>query len=259
MNSPRFVPATCRYGPHHTSPPACTSRGLSCKPCQVRSGTTSSTCRYSRVSMSTIVIRLPWFSSSTVFEYQLVISSRRPPMSSSSLASADVVMPWGHQRSELPSASFQRNPHSTACPGTRACRPGGSGGRVRRRCPRADRTSPRQRGCPRRSRRFAADGCSTRCHRSPGQGRPRPLDCPHAARWWESRCSGTAGCSPRAGPARRRWRALGVPGRQGRAGGGTPRDRRTRDRRGAALHRRGHRLGGCGSVKQGSAQARSSR
>ena len=70
--------------------------------------------------MSTIVIRLPWFSSSTVFEYQLVISNRRPPMSSSSLASADVVMPWGHHRSELPSASFQRNPHSTACPGTLA-------------------------------------------------------------------------------------------------------------------------------------------
>jgi hypothetical protein len=70
--------------------------------------------------MSTMVTRLPWFSSSMVFEYQLVINSRRPPMSSSSLASAEVVIPWGHHRREVASTSFQRNPHSTACPGTGA-------------------------------------------------------------------------------------------------------------------------------------------
>ena len=91
----------------------------------VRSGTTSSTWRYSRVSMSTTVIRLPWLLPATTLEYQLVISSRRPSMSSVSLASAEVVMPWGHQRSVATSASFQRNPHSTARPGTgsrAACR-----------------------------------------------------------------------------------------------------------------------------------------
>ena len=64
--------------------------------------------------MSTTLIRLPWLSPATVLEYQLVISSRRPSMSSASVASAEVVMPWGHHRSVASSASFQRKPHSTA-------------------------------------------------------------------------------------------------------------------------------------------------
>ena len=70
--------------------------------------------------MSTTVMRLPRFSPRTVLEYQLVTSSRRPSMSSASFASAEVVMPWGHQRSVASSPSFQRKPQSTAVPGTRA-------------------------------------------------------------------------------------------------------------------------------------------
>ena len=66
------------------------------------------------------VTRLPRFSPSTVLEYQLVISSRRPSMSSVSLASAEVVMPCGHHRSVASSPAFHRNPWSTAVPGTRA-------------------------------------------------------------------------------------------------------------------------------------------
>ena len=70
--------------------------------------------------MSTTVIRLPRLIPRTVLEYQLVISRRRPSMSSVSLASAEVVMPWGHQRSVASSSAFHRKPHSTAVPGTRA-------------------------------------------------------------------------------------------------------------------------------------------
>ncbi len=67
--------------------------------------------------MSTTLTRLPRLRPCRSLEYQLVTSSRRPSMSSVSLASAEVVMPWGHHRSVASSSSFQRKPHSTAPPG----------------------------------------------------------------------------------------------------------------------------------------------
>jgi hypothetical protein len=70
--------------------------------------------------MSTTVTRLPRFVPRTFLLYQLVTSSRRPSMSSVSLASAEVLMPCGHHRSVASSSAFHRKPWSTAVPGTRA-------------------------------------------------------------------------------------------------------------------------------------------
>ena len=106
-------------GDVHTSPPACTPSGSrTTRPRPSRCGTTSRTWRYSRVSTSTTVIRLPSLRPPRCAAYQLVSRRRRPSTFSSSLASAEVVMPWGYHRSVPTSASFQRKPHSTARPAT---------------------------------------------------------------------------------------------------------------------------------------------
>ena len=82
---------------------------------------TISTCRYSRLSTSTNVTRLPWLSASSPCEYQLVTISRRPSKSSLSEASAEVLMPCGHHRSDSLSCRFQVKPQVGPRPGTFAC------------------------------------------------------------------------------------------------------------------------------------------
>src|SRR5688572_4909537 len=70
---------------------------------------------------STTEIRQPLFSPPIVFEYDVVTSSRRPAYSSEPApdlapASAEEVMPWGHQRLLSSSSSSHRNPQLAALP-----------------------------------------------------------------------------------------------------------------------------------------------
>src|SRR3954453_694117 len=119
VKRPRRVPATYRYGPAQTRPPAWTFKGRSRTRRPPCSGTTSSTCRYSSVARSTTVIRLPRLpprSPGRSLAYQLATSSRR----STPATWAELVMPCGHHRCEAVSSSFQRKPRSTASPGTAA-------------------------------------------------------------------------------------------------------------------------------------------
>ncbi len=65
-------------------------------PALSKTGETSSTWRYFPESRSTKVTREPRFTPSLPVEYQVVTTTRRPPMSSVSEESALVEMPWGY-------------------------------------------------------------------------------------------------------------------------------------------------------------------
>ena len=126
-------------------------------------------------------------------------SSRRPSMSSVSLASAEVVMPCGHHRSVASSSSFHRKPWSTARTAGRApSRPAGSGGRARpdtptRRPKRSTAASMSATFSSVRRRWMLDDGSGA--HRPNVDGGTPLYDCAACVRWSVSRSSSTAACS----------------------------------------------------------------